>query len=126
MPGKVLIADDEKEARLLWSAVAESEGFSVVEAPDGRAALDALQEDNSFDVVVLDVMMPFLDGYEVLRQMREDTRLKSIPVIISTADRTTQDLDGVFSDPGVFYVNKSAGLENMRRGITRAAAALEK
>jgi len=123
MPRKILIADDEKEARLLWSAVAESEGFSVVEATDGRAALDALQGDDTFDVVVLDVMMPFLDGYEVLRHMKEDSRLKAVPVIISTADRTTQDLEGIFSGPGVFFINKSSGLENMRRGMARAAAA---
>jgi CheY-like chemotaxis protein len=123
MPRRVLVADDEKEARLLWSAVAESEGYSVVEASDGRAALDALNGDETFDIVVLDVMMPFLDGYEVLRHMREDARLKSIPVIISTADRTTQELEGVYSGPGIFFINKSSGLENMRRGMARAAAA---
>ncbi len=123
MPRRILIADDEKEARLLWSAVAESEGFSVVEAPDGRAALDELQGEEKFDLVVLDVMMPFLDGYEVLRQMKEDARLKSIPVIISTADRTTQELEGIFSGPGIFFINKSSGLESMRRGVAKAAAA---
>jgi two-component system alkaline phosphatase synthesis response regulator PhoP len=120
MAQKMLIADDEKEARLLWTAVAQAEGLEVAEALDGREALDRLKGDDSFDVVVLDVMMPFLDGYEVLKHMREDERLKAVPVIISTANRTTQDLDEMPVDVQLSFVNKAAGVENMRRGISRA------
>jgi len=120
MGKKALIVDDEKDARLLWSAVAEDSGLEVVEATDGREALDILQHDADFALVVLDVMMPFADGYEVVKQMREDDRLKEIPVIISTANRTTQDLSEVTFAGPTSFVNKSSGLANMRRGIDRA------
>jgi two-component system chemotaxis response regulator CheY len=116
----MLIADDEKEARLLWMAVAKAEGLEVAVAEDGREALDLLQRSDPFDLVVLDVMMPFVDGYEVLKQMRGDERLKTVPVIISTANRTTQDLDELPTDLLVAFVNKAAGVENMRRGIAHA------
>jgi len=120
MPKKVLIVDDENDARLLWSAVATDSGLEVVEATDGREALDILRRDPAFDLVVLDVMMPFADGYEVVKQMREDAQLKTIPVIISTANRTTQELPTAALDGLTSYINKASGLENMRRGIAQA------
>ena len=120
MAHRALIVDDERDARLLWATVAKEEGLEVVEAEDGREALDHLRRDPPFDLVVLDVMMPFVDGYEVVKQMREDERLRAVPVIISTANRTTQDLSEVPLDGLTHFVNKSSGLENMRRGIARA------
>lgn len=120
MPQRVLIVDDEEDARLMISAVAASSGFETVEACDGREALDILQTDADFVLVICDKMMPRLDGYEVIRQMRSDDRLKDIPVIMSTADRTTQHLGGLVPDGKTHFVNKASGVENMRQGIQRA------
>jgi len=120
MPSKVLIADDDRDARVLWSAVAEAENLSVVEAEDGKQAIETLKKDADFLLVITDVMMPLVDGYEVLKFIREDDQLKHIPVIISTSDRTTRGLTGVPVDDHTFFVNKASGLDNMRRGIANA------
>ncbi|MCI0336083.1 MAG: response regulator [Acidobacteria bacterium] len=120
MPEKVLIADDDRDARVLWSAVAEEENLSVVEAADGRQAIEILKGDTDFALIILDVMMPYADGYEVLKHVREDEHLKDTPVIISTADRTTRSLTGFPSDDKTSFINKAAGLDNMRRGINTA------
>ena len=104
----------------MWTAVAEAERLKVIEAEDGRQAIEILTQDANFDLVILDVNMPFVEGYEVLRHMRQDDRLKDIPVIISTADRTTRGLTGVPVDGKTSFINKASGLDNMRRGITAA------
>lgn len=123
MPDRVLIADDDRDARVLWTAVAEAENLKVVEAEDGRQAIEILTGDSDFNLVILDVNMPFVEGYEVLRHIRQDDRLKDIPVIISTADRTTRGLTGIPVDDNTSFINKASGLDNMRRGI---AAALDR
>jgi CheY-like chemotaxis protein len=120
MSSRVLIADDDRDARVLWSAVAEAENLTVVEAADGRQALDALKENPDFALVITDVMMPLLDGYEVLKFIRENERLKHLPVIISTSDRTTRGLTGVPVDDRTFFINKASGLDSMRRGVLTA------
>lgn len=120
MSPRVLIADDDRDARVLWSAVAEAENLTVVEAEDGREAIRALEENPDFALVITDVMMPLVDGYEVLKFIREDERLKHLPVIISTSDRTTRGLTGVPVDDRTFFVNKASGLDNMRRGVIAA------
>ena len=120
MPARVLIADDDRDALVLWSVVAEAEGLTVVEAEDGRRAIETLKQDAGFGLIILDVMMPYVEGYEVLKFIREDDRLKDIPVIISTADRTTRSLTGVPVDDKTSFINKASGVDNMRRGIAAA------
>jgi two-component system chemotaxis sensor kinase CheA len=120
MSSRVLIADDDRDARVLWSAVAEAENLTVVEAEGGREAIETLKEDPDFALVITDVMMPLADGYEVLKFIREDERLKHLPVIISTSDRTTRGLTGIPVDDRTFFINKASGLDNMRRGVIAA------
>ena len=122
MARKALVADDDRDARFLWQVVARETGLEVVEASNGREAVDMLNGDNDIELAILDVVMPLLDGYKVLKQIRTDDRLKSLPVIISTANRTTQTLDGFDADALTYYVNKAAGIESMRKGINRALA----
>jgi CheY-like chemotaxis protein len=126
MSPRVLIADDDRDARVLWAAVAEAENLTAVEAEDGRAAIERLKLDADFALIILDVMMPYVEGYEVLRFIRDDARLKSIPVIISTADRTTRGLTGVpTGDDKTSFINKASGLDNMRRGVINALGRAE-
>lgn len=120
MSDRVLIADDDRDARVLWTAVAEAENLKVVEAEDGRQAIEILTGDSNFNLVILDVNMPFVEGYEVLKHIRQNDKLKEIPVIISTADRTTRGLTGIPVDDKTSFINKASGLDNMRRGITSA------
>ncbi|MEP7272101.1 MAG: response regulator [Acidobacteriota bacterium] len=117
---RVLIADDDKDARFLWKVVSREFGLDVTEATTGREALIELEKDTQFALVILDVMMPLVTGYEVLREMRATDSRKATPVIVSTANRTTQGLGEITVDEKTFFVNKASGIENMRRGIARA------
>ena len=78
---KILVADDEAEIRSLLKLYLENEGYSVFEAVDGLEAMEKLKSDKP-DLCVLDIMMPGMDGYQVLRKLREDS---NIPVIILSA-----------------------------------------
>ena len=125
MSQRVLIADDDNDARVLWRVVAEEENLVVTEALDGREAMDILNKDTDFSLIILDVMMPYADGYEVLRYVRDTDAIKDKPVIISTADRTTRGLANIPIDGKTFFINKASGLENMKRGILNALSILQ-
>jgi CheY-like chemotaxis protein len=120
MGQKVLIADDDRDARILWGAVSREEALEVVEAEDGRQAIDILKNEIDFSLIILDIMMPYAGGYDVLKVIREDERLKNLPVIISTADRTTRSLISDQLDEKTSFINKASGLDSMRRGILNA------
>jgi DNA-binding response OmpR family regulator len=77
----ILIADDEKEIRELLKLYLENEQYQVVEAEDGQQALDILHREK-IDLCILDIMMPKIDGYRVLRELRKEN---NIPVIILSA-----------------------------------------
>ncbi len=77
----ILIADDEKEIRELLRLYLENEGYLVIEAEDGQQALDTLRR-QKIDLCLLDIMMPKVDGYRVLKELRKDS---NIPVMILSA-----------------------------------------
>ena len=79
---RILIADDEQRMRKLVSDFLKNEGYSVFEAENGRKAVDAFNSEQSFDLVILDVMMPEMDGWSVCRTIRESS---SVPIIMLTA-----------------------------------------
>jgi len=90
-PGKILLADDNRMNRLLLGRSLEQQGHTVVFAEHGREALDLLRQ-RRFDVLLLDVLMPELDGYGVLEELKADLHLRDIPVIMTSA---LDELDSV-------------------------------
>ena len=88
--GTVLVIDDEKDLIELVRYNLEKEGFDVIAANDGQAGLDVVKKHRP-DLVVLDLMMPGLDGLQVCQQLRADPRSGRIPVIMLTAKATEAD-----------------------------------
>ena len=86
----VLVVDDDKTNRSLLSIILKKEGYRVIEAGDGQ---DAIKKslDTPVDLVLLDIMMPNMDGYEACRRMKEDPRTQDIPVIFLSAKSETRD-----------------------------------
>jgi len=82
--GRVLVVDDDPVNRAILVGSLEAQGYHAAVACDGREALRALRE-GAHDVVLLDLVMPVMDGFEVLRTMKEDERLRSLPVIVVSA-----------------------------------------
>jgi adenylate cyclase len=89
--GRILIADDNRVNRLLLARSLEQEGHTVVFAEHGGEALELLRQ-QPFDLLLLDVLMPELDGYEVLAELQEDPHLREIPVVVTSA---LDELDSV-------------------------------
>lgn len=79
---KILVADDESRMRKLVRDFLVKAGYEVIEAKDGEEALDLFYKDNKVDLIILDVMMPKIDGFGVLKEIRENSR---VPVIMLTA-----------------------------------------
>jgi len=83
MPKTILVVDDEPDAVDFVTEVLEGEGYKVISAPDGSKGLAAMRKEKP-DLVVLDVQMPEMDGFEVFQEMKKDENLKSVPVIMLT------------------------------------------
>ena len=120
MQERVLIVDDDPDVRAVWSAIAAAEGLEIIEAENGRQAIEILEHDGGFKLIILDIIMPGAGGYETLKRIRSVERLKWIPVIISTADLTTRGLPGIPDDDKTSFIHKAAGIDVMRRGVIRA------
>ncbi|HLT27858.1 MAG TPA: response regulator [Zeimonas sp.] len=90
MTTRVLIAEDEPHIVESLSFVLQRSGYEVASVFDGEAAMSQLRSDPP-DMMILDVMLPKLNGFEVLKQVKSDPSLRSIPVIILTAKGQTQD-----------------------------------
>jgi DNA-binding response OmpR family regulator len=102
---KVLVIDDEAPIRLLCRVNLEAEKMAVIEAADGPSGLDQAREQRP-DVILLDVMMPGLDGWKVAEQLLDDDRTRAIPIIFLTARAEFRDRAKGLDIGGVDYVTK--------------------
>ena len=102
---KVLIADDEDGIRVLCRVNLELTDLDVIEAVDGADALAKVRAERP-DVILLDVMMPELDGWEVLRQLKADPETASIPVIMLTARTSEADQIRAWGEGVIDYLSK--------------------
>lgn len=88
---KILIVEDEESLLKLESILLTSKGYDVRGVANGQAALDALAEEPA-DLVLLDIMLPEIDGFEVCRRIKSDTATRHIPVIMLTAKKSRDDM----------------------------------
>jgi two-component system, OmpR family, alkaline phosphatase synthesis response regulator PhoP len=87
---KILIVDDEPYILNILDFSLDAEGYTVLQAADGAEAL-TLAIEHSPDLVIMDVMMPRLDGFDTCRKLKEDTRTNNIPVVLLTARSSKED-----------------------------------
>jgi DNA-binding response OmpR family regulator len=102
---RVLVIDDEAPIRLLCRVNLEAEGMAVIEASDGPSGLDRAREELP-DIVLLDVMMPGLDGWGVAERLLEDDDTSNIPIIFLTARAEFRDRARGLDIGGVDYITK--------------------
>ena len=105
MRERVLVIDDEPPIRLLCRVNLEAEGMEVLEAPDGLGGVELAREKRP-DVILLDVMMPGLDGWRVAEELLDDERTRSIPIIFLTARAELRDRARGLDLGGIDYVTK--------------------
>jgi DNA-binding response OmpR family regulator len=101
----VLVVDDDPVVRRMLQLSFESEGFNVLTAGDGLEGLEAMRSGHP-DVVVLDIMMPKLDGMKVMRELNADDELRGTPVILLSAKATSLDIELGLKAGAADYVTK--------------------
>jgi len=103
MGKKVLIVDDEEDIRFLIRTLLSKEGYEVEEAGDGVTALEMLSS-GRFDLMVLDIMMPKMDGYEVMREIQQ--RGMALPVVMLTAKVDDDSVWEGYKQGATLYITK--------------------
>jgi twitching motility two-component system response regulator PilG len=88
---KILIVEDEESLLKLESILLISKGFEVKGVSNGRAALEAVAEEKP-DLILLDIMLPEIDGFEVCRRIKSEPTTRNIPVVMLTAKKSREDM----------------------------------
>lgn len=118
--GRVLLVDDDDIGRRQMRTALEPLGWSVAEATDGQVALQELEHDRS-DVIILDLMMPNMDGFEFLETIRHDPQRRQIPVVVVTArDLTAEDRNRL--NGGVERIIQKTNRDDMLREVRSVLA----
>ncbi|MBK7708439.1 MAG: response regulator [Acidobacteria bacterium] len=117
-PEQILIADDDPAILRLVKAIVEKEGYAVVTARDGKEAYKILQTGEKFVAAIFDVVMPYIQGTELVRYMQSEKRHMTIPVIMMTAEQSARLSSDSFAAGAVAFLPKpftNAQLQTMLR-----------
>jgi len=121
MAKRILLVDDERDLVFYTKLFLEEKGYEILEAYDGRQALDVLEQQTP-DLVILDVAMPRLSGWDVLRIMQDDDRMKDIPVLMLTARSEDADKAKGWTLGVTWYQTKPFELDELALVIERILA----
>jgi DNA-binding response OmpR family regulator len=124
MARKILVVDDTRNVQVLLSDFLSSQDFEVLTASDGREAMDVMHQANP-DLILLDIMMPTMDGYQFITQLRRES---SVPVIMITAKQQEADIIHGFDLGADDYITKPFRLRELlvrMRAVLRRAAPKE-
>ena len=110
---KVLIVDDDVRNVFALTSVLEANGMEVVYAENGREGIEALQANPEVDVVLMDVMMPELDGYETTREIRRLDDFGELPIISLTAKAMKGDRDKSIASGASDYITKPVDTDQL-------------
>ena len=113
--GKILVADDEPDMRALLTDLLEQAGHQVTQAENGQIAVQHAQHD-ALDLVLLDVLMPMMDGIQVLKRLRDNPSTEKLPVILLTAFSLSDEENDILHTPNTYHVSKP-----WRRGVVETA-----
>jgi len=117
--GRVLLVDDDRQTRLKLTRDLEGGGFAVSQAAGGRAALDMLQSE-SFDLVLLDLLMPEVDGYGVLAEMKADEKTRDIPVVIISAVENRENVEKCMRLGAKDYLTKPVAAATLNASVSKS------
>jgi DNA-binding response OmpR family regulator len=114
----VLIIEDEEDAAELFAEMMRISGFRVAKTSKSQPAIAMMTADKP-DLVLLDIMMPEISGLDILRQMRLDPNLSTIPVIVVTAKSMPSDIKNGMEAGASTYLTKPVGFQELKEAVER-------
>jgi signal transduction histidine kinase/CheY-like chemotaxis protein/CHASE3 domain sensor protein len=103
---KALLADDDMRNVFAITAFLVEQGIEVITAENGKVALEMLEEHSGIDIVLMDIMMPEMDGYEAMRQIRANKKIAKLPIIALTAKAMIGDREKCIEAGASDYITK--------------------
>ena len=116
---RVLVVDDDLRNLLALTPLLERWDIGVVAAGDGHEALDTLNEDGDIDLILMDLMMPAMDGFKTIETIRADTELKTLPIIALTAKVADQDRNKAIASGADHYLCKPVEPAELKQALDR-------
>jgi len=110
---KVLLADDDMRNVFAISRILEEKGMEVFKAPDGQKALEVMDKEPRMDLVLMDIMMPVMDGYEAIGRIRQQERFRTLPILAVTAKAMREDRDKCIAAGANDYLPKPVDIERL-------------
>jgi CheY-like chemotaxis protein len=115
MPPSIMIVEDDRDTREMLERFLQLEGFDVRTAANGQIALEALQADSALCVILLDLMMPVMNGWQFRQAQVMDPKLSQIPVVVVTAAGSRDDIPSIEADG---WVSKPVDFDRLLATIT--------
>jgi CheY-like chemotaxis protein len=103
---RVLVVDDDARNIFALTTLLENEGMAVFSATNGRQAIELIDQTPGLSAVLMDIMMPDMDGYETIREIRQDPRFRSLPIIALTAKAMKGDRERCLHAGASDYIAK--------------------
>lgn len=119
MAKKILIVDDDNRNIFALTAVLKARGYQCISTTGGEEAIAILKQDKDIAVVLMDMMMPGMDGYQAMAEMGESPNLKNIPVIAVTAQAMVGDRERCINAGAVGYISKPINVDELIKLLTR-------
>jgi CheY-like chemotaxis protein len=110
---KILLVDDDTRNVFALSKILEERGMEIVKAENGKVALELLNIHSNIDLVLMDIMMPEMDGYDAMRQIRSQGKFKSLPVIALTAKAMKDDNQKCIDAGANDYITKPIDIDRL-------------
>lgn len=119
-PLRILVVEDNEHAAFLMRFLLERAGYEVSLSPDGRDALQKLAATEPVDLIVLDLMLPYLSGYQVLLEARKNPRWRDVPIVVVTARTLEMDAVRALETGANDFIRKPYQPEELLARIKRA------
>lgn len=113
---KILVIDDDEMFRTLYEELLVDEGHKVFLANNGKMGIESARS-NGPDLILMDLNMPGMDGYEAIRQLRADDLSKNTPILVITSSQTPGEYDEIYNAGGSGYVSKPINADLLKKRI---------
>jgi len=122
-PSKILVIDDMSTHLLLLQTILEEEGYEVLAVDNGKEAIEKIEGDPEISLVLLDIMMPEVDGYEILQKVKTEDKSISAPVIIVSAKTDSVSIKKALEKGAYDYITKPLNVYDIKNKVKSALTA---